>query len=75
VESVHATCVDTAESHAGTGANEGRESLAVGGDELATLAGVLLGLVEVEDEVFVVGEELEAVGSTFVELSAYMHSG
>lgn len=73
VESVHATGVNTAESHAGTSANEGRESLAVGGDELATLAGVLLRLVEVEDEVFVLGEELEAIGSTVMELSVYMH--
>lgn len=48
--------------HAGSGADEGGECLAVGSDELTTLSGVGLLLVEVEDELLVIGEELEAVG-------------
>lgn len=56
--------VNAPERHAGAGTNEGRECLAVGGDELAPLSRVHLALVEVEDEVIIFGKEGEAVCST-----------
>ena len=56
--------LDAADSHAGAGADEGREGLAVGCDELAALARVLLGLVEVKDKVLVIGEDVVAVSGT-----------
>ena len=64
--------VNASERHARAGTYEGREGLAVGGDELTPLARIHLGLVEVEDEVIVVGEEGEAVCST-AKLSGDAH--
>lgn len=54
--------IEAADGHATTGANEGGEGLAVGSDELATLAWVGLLLVEVEDEVLVLGQESKSIG-------------
>lgn len=56
--------VNAAKGHARASADEGRESLAVGSNELATFAGILLHLVEVKDEIAVVGQESETVCST-----------
>lgn len=61
-----ALTIKSADSHAATRANEGREGLAVGSDELATLARVCLLLVEVEDEVLIVGQKSKSIGSTKV---------
>lgn len=61
VEGVHAAGLDAANGHARSSANEGRESNTVGSDEFAALARVALRLVEIEDEVFVLGEETEVL--------------
>ena len=64
VERVHAAGVETTNRHAGSGTHEGWEGLAVGRDDLTPCTWASLGLVEVEDEVLVVGEEGEAVYSS-----------
>jgi hypothetical protein len=61
VHGVHATRADAADSHAGAGADERGKSLAVGGDELAALARVLLRHVEVEYELLVIRQERVSV--------------
>jgi hypothetical protein len=52
---------NTADRHAGAGSHEGGEVLAVRGDEFTSLPGVLLRLVEVEDEVVILRQKGEAV--------------
>jgi hypothetical protein len=64
VESVHTACINPAQSHTSTSSNESRECLAVGSNELATETRVLLLLVEVENEILIIGEESEAIGSS-----------
>ena len=66
MEGVHATWLDAANSHAGSSADKSRERLAVGSHELTALAGVGLWRVEVEDELLILREKLEAVGGTGV---------
>lgn len=55
--------IKSADSHATARADEGGKCLAVGRNKLTTLARIGLLLVEVEDEVFIVGQERKSISS------------
>lgn len=61
VRRVEAAGVEEADGHAGAGADERGERLAVRGEEVAAFAGEAARLVEVEQEILVLGEDREAV--------------
>ena len=63
VRSVEATGIEEADGHAGPGAYKSWEGLAVGGDHLTTLSTRPDVVDELEEELIIVGEEVEAVDS------------
>jgi hypothetical protein len=60
--------IDSTKGHAGSSADKSGKALAVSSDEFAALSGVILLLVEIEDEILVIGEKVEAFSGTDISV-------